>query len=454
MNVEQINYLNQNPIEKLNYLKNLLLTNNLTLEQEHKIHHLIQKTELLLQKSKGINLINQGTRNLNNRLSTVQNDIKSVDMLKKNYQQETLKKEAEFEEYLRNKRREFLNEQQNRRNEYENALKLFENEYTNAMQIFKLRENYSVDELKKSYKKMALLYHPDRGGNNKDFQYITKCYILLLEKLNNKNNNKDHTSLKQGYKEQVSKADKVNIDPRDKLYNYFKDSTYDNINTNQQLKPDNKGFNNVLFNKLYEQNRLWNPNDDGYGDWMDNKPMDKDYKPAKIFGDKFCLDIFNSTFDNIGSNNNNTLMKYDEPKQLVAAESQYTLLNGDSEIDDFTKPLDSLGDLKGLSYTDYKKAYENNGANLLCTVGLNKNRKDYKNVKELQKERENISYQMSPEEQMRYEAKISAEHKKERERINRLRQHDYIYQMHYEKTHQNILGFNDPNNDGIKKLQY
>ncbi|OIK16889.1 hypothetical protein BIV60_02455 [Bacillus sp. MUM 116] len=42
----------------------------------------------------------------------------------------------------------------------------------------------TLEELKKQYRKLALQFHPDRGGNEKDFIELKKEYDQLFEKLN------------------------------------------------------------------------------------------------------------------------------------------------------------------------------------------------------------------------------------------------------------------------------
>lgn len=518
MDKHYTDYLNNNPREKIAYLHSLIKNNNLTLSQEEKIHHLITKAQIQLQKMQNINQINQGTQNYyekfnhnnlslndaksglknlqnarmmntvnlpshssttnNNYSLQVQEDINTVQKLKDQYKKKQKEDETNFEEFIKNKKREFLNKQQQRRLEYENALKLFQNQETNALTLFNLTQNYSVQDLKRAYKKQALIHHPDRGGNRENFQYITKCYLLLMERIANPENN--FNELKQNYNsDKVNRINpnNINFDVNDRLYQEFNrraSSTMPVNNNNnecrisnltgQTLDPTNKGFNNALFNKLYEDNKLWNPNDDGYGNIMDSEGYNDidDYKPEKLFSDKFCVDIFNSTFKE-KLNSSLEISKYNDNKQIIKQEPQdlvpatnlnFTELNGDTPIKDFSKPVNSTGDLKGMSFTDYKRAYEKNGVNMMYTVGIKDNRKQYKNVKELKRDRANMRLHMTDKEKVEYQQKLDKEAELELERQKRLRQHDYIYQMHYDKTHMGVLGFADKNDDDIKRLQY
>ena len=49
----------------------------------------------------------------------------------------------------------------------------------NYYEILGLKENCSQKSIKKRYKKLALKYHPDRGGDEKKFKEITEAYETL-----------------------------------------------------------------------------------------------------------------------------------------------------------------------------------------------------------------------------------------------------------------------------------
>lgn len=471
--------LNSNPIAKLAYLKSLLHTPNITSTQQARIYHMIQKTEKQIQANAGITMLNQGTRSLipETRLAQTKQMVKDADALRKQYDTETARKEAEFEAEIKRRRAEFMNEQQKRRVEYENALNNFESEFTSALQIFGVSTGYTAEELKRAYKRLAIQVHPDRPTGNKErFQYITKCYMLLIEKLKTRQTaEKGFMDLKRPYQHQYGESNgskcedgfdlrakpSNSYDVNDRLTSHFRDMYSQQQNKPQQLpqlSTESQSFNNAAFNKLYEENRLWNPNDDGYGDWMNksDRMTDEIEKPEKIFGDKFCLNIFNSTFEKKISSTSTTLAKIEKPQELVSCSSEYTTLDGSIAISDFSKSADSTGSLSSnsLTYTDYKKAFDNGGANLLQTAGLTANRPSYRTVDELKRARSEISFIMSEEDIRREEERKQQEATAELERQRRLRQHDIIYQQHYDNTHQRVLGFVDANNDGIARLQY
>ena len=62
--------------------------------------------------------------------------------------------------------------------------------------ILGIGKQYDESSLKKAYLKKALVTHPDRGGNEDDFQTVTLAFNVLLKKLNSQNNSHEHHELR------------------------------------------------------------------------------------------------------------------------------------------------------------------------------------------------------------------------------------------------------------------
>lgn len=56
-------------------------------------------------------------------------------------------------------------------------------EFLAAILFFNLKNNFSYNDLKKSYKDKCKKLHPDCGGNSEDFQSATKYYKFLCSYL-------------------------------------------------------------------------------------------------------------------------------------------------------------------------------------------------------------------------------------------------------------------------------
>ena len=71
------------------------------------------------------------------------------------------------------------------------------------------------------------------------------------------------------------------------------------LNSNESTKSKCKyadSFDVNLFNKIYDENKIQEVFDDGYGDWI-NQNQIGDRKQQKMFQDGFNKDLFNSTFE-------------------------------------------------------------------------------------------------------------------------------------------------------------
>jgi DnaJ-class molecular chaperone len=62
---------------------------------------------------------------------------------------------------------------------------------TDYYKILEVNKQSSLEEIKKSYKKLAIKYHPDKGGNAEQFKKISEAYQVLSdpEKRKNYDNN-------------------------------------------------------------------------------------------------------------------------------------------------------------------------------------------------------------------------------------------------------------------------
>ena len=114
-----------------------------------------------------------------------------------------------------------------------------------------------------------------------------------------------------------------------------------------------ENFDSELFNKIYEENKVDTPFDDGYSEWMDQNKVDK--APDNIFSNGFNQDIFNSEFQKYKSKNcSKQLSTQLEPEVDTSFKDKSSLMTlGQGKISDFS------GDTNGLMYRDYRDAYVN-----------------------------------------------------------------------------------------------
>lgn len=456
--------------EKIKSIKQILSTHGITQQQYIRALELLKNVEseyskyietqttINQNKNNTLNNISKNTTSYINEFETeaqiteletsIYNTIFNNSIKQKSLEQINQQKLLEEQTH---RQKQLLEEQKIRRKKYEADLQALETANINALELMNLSPNYNLDELKSSYKKLAIQYHPDRPqGNKKHFQLITKCYLTLLRIKTTEESCKGFQDLKLGY--QSYKEHKLNTEDeiREQLTSMFtnknisKSSKNNYRNENQYIDPNTQSFNLGLFNKLYEKNKLWDPNDDGYEEWFRSGPDVEDEQQQPVLcSDKFNIDLFNTTFNSMKSKsrNSNSITKYNEPQELVCAKTPFTEIDNTEPIEDFSKPADAPG---ALQYSDLKKAFTG-GCDLINPNDIEP-REEYKTVEDLQKARSNISYNMSPQDRDIYESRKREKEKVEAQRILRLKYLDEIQDEHYKSTHKKLIGYSsNPN---------
>ena len=282
------------------------------------------------------------------------------------------------------------------------------------LSIFRLDANYDEVSLKKSYIKLALEHHPDKGGDPEKFKKLQVAYKILLKKLDEKDSGKDHNSLKDDNRE------------------YLEQQTHDNrVNTNLSEK-----FDNNLFNKIYEDNRQDTVYDNGYSNWIEENKVDESKGQKNLLKGGFSEEKFNDIFSKEKkkqSRNSESIVEYKDPKVDISYRGKDSIvLLGQDKITDFSGESSS-----GLGYRDYKDAYTNS-----CLIDINSVdiSKRTRNMKEKTHERKKISYTMTEEDMRKQELYELQEKKIEEQRLRRLNRTDEKAFNTYDAIHKRMLG--------------
>lgn len=205
-----------------------------------------------------------------------------------------------------------------------------------CLQVLGLEEEVALteDALKTAYKKAAFKAHPDKGGSEKAFEMVTRSYAYLSEILRRI----------RGGRDQLKKVEA----PTALKDERFKESQqFQHV---QPIKLDPNNLNMNAFNQMFEQTRIPDPEEEGYGDWLRAESTSSN---TPNFSGKFNRDVFNQMFVE------ESAKQKQAQNQLAIASPQALVMNpsfgielGRGKPDDYTAAANSH-----LQYVDLKAAY-------------------------------------------------------------------------------------------------
>ena len=189
-----------------------------------------------------------------------------------------------------------------------------------------------------------------------------------------------------------------------------------------------------LFNKIYEENKIEDIYDKGYGNWMEqNNNM---IEQPKMFNKSFNKDLFNSEFSKYKAQQQKQMgtqvVQYDEPQVDISMRGKDSLMIlGRDNISDFSGTSEG-----GLNFRDYKDAFTNSCLIDESSVNINDRAN---NIHTIKSSRSNINYKMSPEDLRKQELTKMKMEKEEQKRLQRLNTRDNQAFSTYERIHDRML---------------
>lgn len=218
-------------------------------------------------------------------------------------------------------------------------------------------ETLTDERLKAAYKKAAIRVHPDKGGTEQQFEAVTRAYAYLSDILKRITGTKKTTGTLEApaivAEQRATEDKKWDIKP-------------------VSLNP--KNLNMTSFNSMFEQTRLPDPDDDGYGDWLKGE---EEAASGPKFSGKFNRDVFMKTFEDEARRKaaSSALVLHPETMALTSSASGVEL--GRGKADTYTAPANA-----SLHYTDLRDAYtkENTLTSQVANVRVEeRNAKEYTN---------------------------------------------------------------------------
>jgi len=236
-----------------------------------------------------------------------------------------------------------------------------------------LQVNYTDNlvTIRNAFKRLALIHHPDRGGNQHIFDLCTRAYrdIYTFKQQQQKQLHRENRTLSQ-----VKKS---------------RPQTYTEVKLNQSEQKDLE----KNFNRIFDNVRIEKPSDIGYGHMMAKSSKSRDDKPSLSEKDRFSK---------------RQLVVYEEPQPISTLKDNYEEL-GESKIKDFSKRHSG----SAAQYTDYLVAHSDKDSIESMTNVRNTN---YKSMDDLLQSRKGISYKMTSQDQQKYDMKIHREKEMEQKR--------------------------------------
>jgi curved DNA-binding protein CbpA len=288
------------------------------------------------------------------------------------------------------------------------------NDGVDPYKVLGVPRDFTLQELKTAFKKVAVKVHPDKGGNEYMFNMVTECFKMLMREWKRKNSDKPFQDLKASYKAHADREE-----------------AYRGEDTSAGL-----GFSLDKFNRLFEENKRPSVTDAGYGTFL----TETNNKEAPKFKGGTKED-FNSHFErHTKEAADKTITKYREPEPMAPSIKIQYYEMGVQQIDDFSGENSTL---KRLNYSDLKVAHTT--SRIIDPEKVKY--KTYKSIDELKKDRGSISYELSKKDRERLLKQQEREEQLDLERQRIVNKQDEEDEKHYQKM-KNLLRFM---HDGVSK---
>jgi curved DNA-binding protein CbpA len=217
--------------------------------------------------------------------------------------------------------------------------------FDSCLETLNLKETQlDMESLKKAYRHAGRRTHPDKGGNEQEFEAVTRAYAYLHEVLLRIQGGR---TVKSGEVEAPALLHSQRNTDADKWKHVEP----------VRLNPSKLDMN--AFNQMFEKTHLPDPDTDGYGDWL-TKGESTASSSAPKFSGKFNRDVFNKTFEgemltrgaengaNRRENNRSMILHPDEMALLPTSGTEI----GRDRPNSYTAAPNSH-----MKYTDLKQAY-------------------------------------------------------------------------------------------------
>lgn len=289
----------------------------------------------------------------------------------------------------------------------------------NVYNLFNItKNNYTWDQLKSEYKRLALIHHPDKPTGNKEFfHFVTENFKKLAKELQLRQAQKSHYELKKEYEHENKRTKShMHSTPPMMTGNDRSEETFIN-----------------KFNRLFEENKLPDDNDIGYADQMvPSSSVREDIDIKKMFKEE---KVSNKTFNNVFEKHvtpSKAIVKFKEPEPIYYGLRGLSFSVLGENVNDFSSTGVS-GKNTNIEYTDYMRAFKEERPPQATM------RKQFKNEKEYQQYSDTyMKVPLTEKEHRRIAKKEHKDKKLEEVRLQNIIDRDQVIEQQYQRL-QNLL---------------
>ncbi len=295
------------------------------------------------------------------------------------------------------------------------------NYFSACLRILDLEEEVALtqESLKAAYKKAIIRAHPDKGGSEKEFEAVTRSFAYLGEIIRRIHGGR----AKEGVVEAPTALRSTRTTEAD-AWKHVEPVA---------LNPKNLDMN--AFNSMFEQTRLPDPEEEGYGDWLKGEEADTAGAGMKFSG-KFNREVFHKMFEEeqqskakkTGNQHNSLVVQ----EMSLASRMGFATELGRGAKEDYTvAPHEGK-----MAYTDLKKAYTTYNTISHEVAGV---RVDARSLEQVSSERKGKVVPLSdPEMQALREAEAMAARAEEQRKL-RMAQQAIQEQDHFERMKRLVI---------------
>ena len=281
-------------------------------------------------------------------------------------------------------------------------------------------EPLSHERLKTAFKKTSLRVHPDKGGTAEAFDEVTRAFQYLGKIL-------DRISPKMSAADKARMTGQVNPES---AASYRVPLVQDGPPVTLSAKKLDMN----TFNKLFEENRLPDPDQEtGYGDWLKGQGgSDESAADPRLKG-KFNQQVFEQVFrEKAVAQRSTAITRRLEPDYIVPVSG--TELG--AKTDNFTAALGS-----DVQFTDLKQAYGESATmyQQVATEVKNVRERSATTMADARRIRNEEMARVVPDESMRIASAAAAAEERERQRRLRLAKQDTSMEAWAEQMKRRLL---------------